>query len=82
MDTAPIGVVIDAAIVTKKCDASVLVTAAGETNRRDVQKAKEQLEQTGKPFLGIVLNKLNTSVENMAPMEHMETMGIMAKNNK
>ena len=82
VDTAPIGVVIDAAIVTQKCDASVLVTAAGETNRRDVQKAKEQLEQTGKPFLGIVLNKLNTSVENMAPMEHMETMGIMAKNNK
>ena len=39
------------------------MTAAGETNRRDVQKAKEQLEQTGKPFLGIVLNKLNTSVE-------------------
>ena len=63
VDTAPIGVVIDAAIITQQCDASVLVTAVGETNRRDVQKAKEQLEQTGKPFLGIVLNKLNTSVE-------------------
>ena len=63
VDTAPIGVVIDAAIITQQCDASVLVTAAGETNRRDVQKAKEQLEQTSKPFLGIVLNKLNTSVE-------------------
>ena len=63
VDTAPIGVVIDAAIITQKCDASILVTAAGETNRRDIQKAKEQLEQTSKPFLGIVLNKLNTSVE-------------------
>ena len=63
VDTAPIGVVIDAAIITQQCDASVLVTAAGETNRRDIQKAKEQLEQTSKPFLGIVLNKLNTSVE-------------------
>lgn len=63
VDTAPIGVVIDAAIITQQCDASILITAAGETNRRDVQKAKEQLEQTGKPFLGIVLNKLNTSVE-------------------
>ena len=39
------------------------MTAAGETNRRDVQKAKEQLEQTSKPFLGVVLNKFNTSVE-------------------
>lgn len=63
VDTAPIGVVIDAAIITQKCDASILVTAVGETNRRDVQKAKGQLEQTSKPSLGIVLNKLNTSVE-------------------
>ena len=42
VDTAPIGIVIDAAIITQKCDASVLVTAAGEANRKDVQKAKGQ----------------------------------------
>ena len=63
VDTAPIGIVIDAAIITQKCDASILVTAAGETKRRDVLKAKEQLEQTGTPFLGVVLNKFNTEVE-------------------
>ncbi len=63
VDTAPIGIVIDAAIITQKCDASVLVTAAGEANRKDVQKAKGQLEQTNKPFLGVVLNKFNTSAE-------------------
>lgn len=63
VDTAPIGIVIDAAIITQKCDASVLITAAGETNKKDVQKAKEQLEQTRKPFLGVVLNKFNTSAE-------------------
>ena len=63
VDTAPIGMVIDAAIITQKCDASILVTAAGETKRRDVLKAKEQLEQTGTPFLGVVLNKFNTEVE-------------------
>ena len=63
VDTAPIGMVIDAAIITQKCDASILVTAAGETKRRDVLKAKEQLEQTGTPFLGLVLNKFNTEVE-------------------
>ena len=40
-----------------------MVTAAGETKRRDVLKAKEQLEQTGTPFLGVVLNKFNTEVE-------------------
>jgi len=63
VDTAPIGIVIDAAIITQKCDASILVTAAGEANRKDVQKAKDQLEQTNKPFLGVVLNKFNTSAE-------------------
>lgn len=63
VDTAPIGIVIDAAIITQKCDASLLVTAAGEANRKDVQKAKGQLEQTNKPFLGVVLNKFNTSAE-------------------
>ena len=63
VDTAPVGIVIDAVIVTQKCDASVLITAVGEADRRDVQKAKEQLEQTGKPFLGVVLNKLNISAE-------------------
>ena len=63
VDTAPIGMVIDAAIIAQKCDASILVTAAGETKRRDVLKAKEQLEQTGVPFLGVVLNKFNTTVE-------------------
>lgn len=63
VDTAPIGMVIDAAIITQKCDASILVTAAGETKRRDILKAKEQLEQTGTLFLGVVLNKFNTEVE-------------------
>ncbi len=59
VDTAPIGIVIDAAIITQKCDASILVTAMGEANKHDVQKAKQQLEQTGKPFLGVVLNKFD-----------------------
>ena len=63
VDTAPIGMVIYAAIITQKCDASILVTAAGETKRRDVLKAKEQLEQTGTPFLGVVLNKFNIEIE-------------------
>lgn len=63
VDTAPVGIVIDAAIITQKCDASILVTATGEVNKRDVQKAKQQLEQTGKLFLGVVLNKLDISVD-------------------
>lgn len=63
VDTAPIGVVIDAAIIVQKCDASILVTEAGAAKRREVQKAKGQLEQTGIPFLGVVLNKFDVKRE-------------------
>ena len=63
VDTAPIGFVIDAAIITQKCDASILVVEAGVAKRREVQKAKSQLEQTGKPFLGVVLNKFDIQRE-------------------
>ena len=63
VDTAPIGVVIDAAIIVQKCDASILVTEASATKRREVQKAKTQLEQTGVPFLGVILNKFNIHLE-------------------
>ncbi|VJQ09964.1 capsular polysaccharide biosynthesis protein Cps14D [Streptococcus pneumoniae] len=59
VDTAPIGIVIDAAIITQKCDAFILVTATGEVSKRDVQKAKQQLEQTEKLFLGVILNKFD-----------------------
>ena len=63
VDTAPIGIVIDAAIIVQKCDASILVAEAGVAKRREVQKAKSQLEHTGKPFLGVVLNKFDVQRE-------------------
>ena len=63
VDTAPIGVVIDAAIIVQKCDASILVVEAGAAKRRDVQKAKSQLEHTGTPFLGVILNKFDVQRE-------------------
>ena len=63
VDTAPIGIVIDAAIIVQKCDASILVAEAGVAKRREVQKAKSQLEHTGKLFLGVVLNKFDVQRE-------------------
>lgn len=63
VDTAPIGMVIDAAIVAQQCDATILVTESGMTRRRELGKAKEQLEQTGTPFLGVVLNKYDVKEE-------------------
>lgn len=59
IDTPPIGLVIDSAIIAQKADATILVTEAGSIKRRFVQKAKEQMEQSGAQFLGVILNKVD-----------------------
>lgn len=63
IDTPPIGLVIDAAIIAHQVDASLLVTAAGKIKRRFVAKAIEQLEQSSSQFLGVVLNKVDMTVD-------------------
>lgn len=63
IDSPPIGLVIDAAIIAKKCDASIIVTEAGAIKRRFITKAKEQMEQSGAQFLGVILNKINTTLD-------------------
>ena len=59
MDTAPIGTVIDAAILTRYADGAALVIESEVTSRRLFQRAKEQLDKTGVRFLGVILNKVN-----------------------
>ena len=63
IDTPPLGLVIDAAILAHHSDASLLVTKAGEVRRRTVTKLKEQLEQSGSVFLGIILNKYDIHLD-------------------
>lgn len=63
IDSPPVGLVIDAAIIAQKCDASILVTESGAIKRKFVKKAKEQLEQSGAQFLGVILNKVDLTSE-------------------
>lgn len=63
VDCPPLGMVIDAAIIAQKCDAMVAVVEAGNVKRPAVKKLKEQLEQTGTLFLGIILNKYDITAE-------------------
>ncbi|HEO4853990.1 TPA: tyrosine-protein kinase [Streptococcus agalactiae] len=62
IDTPPIGLVVDAAIISNACDGFILVIQAGRIKRNYVEKAKEQMEQSGSKFLGIILNKVSESV--------------------
>ena len=57
IDTAPLGAVIDAAVLAPKCDGSVIVIEAGRVPYRTVQNVARQLTDAGRPILGAVLNK-------------------------
>lgn len=59
VDAPPLGYVIDAAVAARACDASVLVIESGVISYRFAQDVKKQLEKTGCPFLGVVLNKVD-----------------------
>ncbi len=58
IDAPPVGLVIDAAEIAKSCDGSVLVLEYSKTHRRALQEAKQQMERTGTPILGCILNKV------------------------
>ena len=59
IDTPPLGSVIDAAVVAKSCDGTVLVVENNAVSYRFVQKVKEQLDKSGSRILGVVLNKVD-----------------------
>lgn len=59
IDAPPLGSVIDAAIIARVCDASVFVVAANMVSYKFVRSVKEQLEKTGCPIIGVVLNKVD-----------------------
>lgn len=63
IDTPPLGFVVDAAIIAHSSDASLLVVKAGADKRRTVTKLKEQLEQSGAVFLGVILNKYDIHLD-------------------
>ncbi|HFU3843588.1 TPA: tyrosine-protein kinase [Streptococcus suis] len=63
VDCPPLGMVIDAAIIAQRCDAMAVVVESGNIKRSAVKKVKEQLEQTGTSFLGVILNKYDVTTE-------------------
>ena len=61
VDSAPIGTVIDAAILSRFVDGTVLVCESEVTSRKLLKKSKDQLDRTGTRFLGVIINKVNMS---------------------
>ncbi|MDO4345514.1 MAG: polysaccharide biosynthesis tyrosine autokinase, partial [Eubacteriales bacterium] len=59
IDSAPLGSVIDSAIIADKCDGAVIVVEAEVISYRFVQEIREQLEKSNCQVLGIILNKVD-----------------------
>ena len=59
IDTPPIGLVIDGAVIADSCDGIVIVIEAGAISYRYVQETKAQLEMSSCPILGTILNKVD-----------------------
>ena len=58
IDCPPLGSVIDAVLVAKVCDGSILVIESDYVSYKVVQNVKKQLETGGCKILGAILNKV------------------------
>ncbi len=58
IDTPPLGIVVDAAVIGQYCDGAIIVIQKDATSRRVLQKVKTQLEKGGCKVLGAVMNRV------------------------
>jgi len=63
VDTPPLGVVVDAAVVASACDSAIMVLAEGKVKSVLANDIKKQLEKSGARIIGAVLNKRNRKNE-------------------
>jgi capsular exopolysaccharide synthesis family protein len=70
-DSPSLLVAVDAMLLARLCDASLLVVLARVTRADALRKAKSRLAQTGTPILGVVLNSVKTSQKNSYPSYYL-----------
>jgi polysaccharide biosynthesis transport protein len=58
LDTPPVVVVTDAALLASKCDSTILILSYGQTSIEGAIKAKELLDNVNARILGAVFNKV------------------------
>jgi capsular exopolysaccharide synthesis family protein len=57
IDSPPVLPVTDSVVLAKDADATLLIVAAGQTSRGDLQRAAEKLAQVNAQVVGLVLNE-------------------------
>lgn len=58
LDTPPVGILTDAAVLSVAADGVILIVNQGETKRDDIQVAINKIEHVGGYIIGAVLNKV------------------------
>lgn len=61
IDTPPLGMVIDAAVIASKCDSAIVVIGNKNVKLHQVKYVADQLEKSGCNVLGAVINNTNKS---------------------
>lgn len=61
IDTPPINLVIDAAVIASQCDGVIINIAANRISSKEVNDARDQLERSGCHILGAILNMAESS---------------------
>lgn len=59
VDAPPVGVVIDAAEIAKFCDGTIIAVHYNDVSRQELLDVKQQIDQSGCPILGTVLNQVD-----------------------
>ena len=58
IDASPLGLVIDASVISAFCDGAILIIAANEISYKFASEVKEQLEKSNCRVLGAILNRV------------------------
>ena len=59
VDTPPIGMVIDSAVVAKSCDGVILAVEYAKRRKGEVIDAVQKIEQSGSPVIGCIINRVS-----------------------
>lgn len=62
IDSPPVLPVTDAAVLSRQADAVLIVVAAGQTKRVEIQRAAERVRQGAAAMLGVVMNEVTRQV--------------------
>lgn len=63
IDTPPLGLVVDAAVIASVCDSAIMVLPEGKIKGAHANKVLEQLKKSGAKVIGAVINKQDVKVD-------------------